>query len=149
MKTILLLVCLLGTLPAVSQSIVGTWKRTGTTITYQSGKTEDVQPMMVKSVPCTARVTYEFTSNGMLKTHVPADCKQLLGPMVKISADTRYAISGNKITVESPDPQLSPTMTQTYAVQGNTLTMTFTYADQPNVPNPNKAKSVVMTYQKL
>ncbi|CCG99215.1 hypothetical protein FAES_1205 [Fibrella aestuarina BUZ 2] len=148
MKTMVLLVGLLGTLPGLSQSLVGTWKRTGTLINYQSGKTDDVQAMMTKSMPCTANITYEFTGNGLLKTKIPADCQQMMSAMAKLYADTRYSTSGNQITVVSPDPKLSPNSTYTYSVTGNTLIMTLTYADQPKMPNPTKAKTMVLTYQR-
>ncbi|MBO0931336.1 lipocalin-like domain-containing protein [Fibrella aquatilis] len=146
------LICLLFSLflitNVLSQSVVGTWKRTAMLLTEANGNTDDSMPDMTKAMPCTARITYTFLADGTMSTNVPDDCGVIKKATDKINKTSRWAVSGNKLKVWVLDKSL-PDSEQVLTFSGNTMTWTFDYAANPQMPNPTKAKRLVINYVRL
>lgn len=132
----------------LAQSPVGTWKRTAMILTEANGKTEDSMPEMTQAMPCTARITYTFVADGTMRTNVPDDCGAIKKATEKINKTSRWAVSGSKIKVWVTDKSI-PDSEQTLTMSGNTMTWTFDYAANPQMPNPTKAKRLVIKYVRL
>jgi hypothetical protein len=130
------------------QSIVGVWKRTSVLVTDKDGKNSEVQTMLEKSMPCMAGIRYEFTTAGMQKTIVPEACKKSLSAMAAMFGDVPYSLSGNKVFIKSPNKKMAPDATYVYQIKGSVMTWSFSYLDNPETPNPTKAKSMTIQYQK-
>lgn len=133
---------------ANGQSIVGVWKRTSVVVIDKDGKSSDVQIMLEKGMPCMAGIRYEFTAAGLQKTIVPEACKKSLSTMAALFGDVPYSLSGNKIYIKSPNKKLAPDATYVYQIKSNVMTWSFSYTDNPETPNPTKAKSMTIQYQK-
>jgi hypothetical protein len=145
--TLWLLLALMAT-TVKGQSIVGVWKRTSVMVTDKDGKNSEVQTMLEKNMPCMAGIRYEFTAAGMQKTIVPEECKKSLSAMAAMFGDAPYSVSGNKIFIKSPNKKMAPDATYVYQIKGNLMTWSFSYTDNPETPNPTKAKSMTIQYQK-
>ncbi len=146
------LICLLFSLflttNMLAQSVVGTWKRTAMLLTEANGKTEDMMPMMTKSMPCTAEITYSFLADGTMRTNVPAACGPIKKVVERANKAARWSVSGNKISIVVPDKS-QPDANHDLTMSGNTMTWTFDYGANPNMPNPTKAKRMVVKYIRI
>ena len=113
-----------------------------------SGKTNDLAQTMQRSMPCTKDITYTFMGNGQLKTTVPDACGKLKRTVESMNVDSRWSISGRTLTITTTMKNFPPA---TYDVnfQGNTMTWLFNFADNPNTPNPTKAKRMTIVYQRV
>jgi Lipocalin-like domain len=132
----------------LAQGIVGTWKRTAMLLTEANGKTEDSMPEMTQAMPCTAQITYTFLANGTMSTNVPDDCVAIKKATEKMNKITRWSVSGNKLKVAVTDKSIADSE-HILTMSGNTMTWTFDYAANPQMPNPTKAKLLVIKYIRL
>lgn len=146
--TVLWLLLVLMATRIEGQSIVGLWKRTSVLVTNKDGKNSEIQAMLEKSMPCMAGIRYEFTAGGVQKTIVPEECKKSLSTMAAMFGDAPYSVSGSKIFIKSPNKELAPDATYVYQIKGKVMTWSFSYADNPQTPNPTQAKSMTIQYQK-
>jgi len=133
---------------AFAQSLIGKWKRTSVIVVNKEGRSTELQAMVEKNLPCSAGIRYEFTSNGMQKTIIPADCQKTMSAMANLFADTPYKLSGNKITIKTVDEKLVPDAVYTYQIKGDAMTWNFDYNQNSSTPNPTKARSMTITYKK-
>jgi len=145
---IYLLFPLFPTTNLLAQSVVGTWRRTAMLLTEANGKTEDMMPMMTKNMPCTAEITYSFMADGTMRTNVPAACGPIKKAVENANKAARWSVSGNKMRIVVPDKSL-PDADHDLTMSGNTMTWTFDYGANPQMPNPTKAKRMVVKYQRL
>ncbi len=136
---------------AFAQSVVGTWKRTSIIIEDAKGESKEMQQMMEKASPCSAKITYSFLASGAQKTNIPADaeCQKILSKIAEFAADVKYQLAGSKITVFSNKKELYPDATYQLNFSGNTMTWLFDYASNPSTPNPTKAKKMKIVYTKI
>lgn len=132
-----------------SQSLVGTWKRVSTVLVDKDNVATDLQKMMAKSIPCSVNITYTFEASGLQKTNIPEDCKKRLASMAAMYADSKYELNGSTLKVFSTKKELFPDAVYKLSFQGNTMTWVHRYDDNPKVPNPTKAKTITIVYQKL
>jgi len=132
----------------LAQSVVGTWRRTTMLLTEANGKTEDMMPMMTKNMPCTAEITYSFMADGTMRTNVPAACGPIKKAVENANKAARWSVSGNKMRIVVPDKSL-PDADHDLTMSGNTMAWTFDYGANPQMPNPTKAKRMVVKYQRL
>ncbi|MBC7893243.1 MAG: lipocalin family protein [Sphingobacteriaceae bacterium] len=131
-----------------AQGVVGTWKRTAMLLTEASGKTTDELPELTKTMPCTAGITYTFLPDGTLRTDVPETCGPMKKTIERMNKMSRWSVSGNKIKTVVVDKSL-PDSECDLRLSGNTMTWTYNYADTPQLPNPGKAKRLVISYVRL
>ncbi|WP_461080867.1 lipocalin-like domain-containing protein [Spirosoma flavus] len=131
-----------------AQSAVGTWKRTTMLLTEADGKTTDMSAQLTKAMPCTADITYTFVADGTFRTDVPESCGAMKKTIEQMNKSGRWSAKGNKIKVVMIDKSL-PDADYDLTVSGNTMTWSFNYADNPQMPNPTKAKRTVITYKRL
>ncbi len=131
------------------QSIVGKWKRTSAILTEADGTVTDMQPMVEEQMPCVASIVYEFTAAGVQKTIIPDNCLTAMKPVAKLYADAQYVLAGNKLTVKAPAMPDFPPSVYLIKIQGDTMTWEFNYAENPNSPNPTKAKHLRVVYKKV
>lgn len=141
---ILLLSLLLAT-DALAQSPVGTWKRTTMLLTEANGKTTDMAPELTKTMPCTKDITYSFVADGTMRVNVPESCGVMKLAIERVNKSGRWTISGGKITIVVLDKNL-PDSDYDLTISGNTMTWSFNYANNPQMPNPTKAKRMVIKY---
>ncbi len=131
-----------------AQNVTGTWKRTAMLLTEANGKTEDSMPEMTQAMPCTAQITYTFLADGTMRTNVPDACGAIKKATEKINKTARWSVSGNKLKVMVLDKSL-PYSEQVLTMSGNTMTWTFDYAANPQMPNPTNAKRLVIKYVRV
>ena len=143
----LLIVCLAQS--SYSQSLVGTWKRVSTVLVGKDNVSNDLQKMMTKSIPCTVNITYTFETSGLQKTNIPEDCKKKLASMAAMYVDTKYELNGSNLKVFSSQKKLFPDAVYKLSFHGNKMTWVHHYSDHPKDPNPTKAKTITIVYQKL
>ncbi len=70
------------------------------------------------------------------------------GMIEKMNAKSRWSQAGNKVTASFTDNSVPPSV-HTVTFVGNTMTWRFNYADNPKMPNPTKAKSMTIVYQRI
>lgn len=150
MKTSLLnfLVMCLSTAPLLAQSVVGTWKRTAMILTEANGKTEDSTPELTKTMPCTAGITYTFLADGTMRTDVPESCGPMKKTIERMNKAGRWSATGSTLRITVPDKSL-PDSDYKLSFSGNTMIWDFDYAANPQMPNPTKAKRIVIKYARL
>ena len=150
MKTLLLAICLLVTLPTIAQSVVGAWKRMGAIVTNKDGSMMDMLAMTEKMMPCTNNITYSFLKSGIQRTTVPDDCQKRLGDMAKqFMGDARYKLKGNQLTIIPAAATKLPVVTYTVTMSGRTMTWVMDADAQAGPPNKGNVKSILMSYQRL
>lgn len=112
------------------------------------GKTTDMIATLTRSMPCTKDITYTFMGDGQLKTTVPDACGKLRKTVEAMNVDSRWAVSGRKVTITTTMKGFPPA---TYDVnfRGTTMTWVFNFDDNPNTPNPTKAKRMTIVYQRM
>lgn len=132
-----------------SQSLVGTWKRVSTVLIDKDNIATDLQKMMAKSIPCSVNITYTFEASGLQKTNIPEDCKKRLASIAAMYADAKYELNGSMLKVFSSKKELFPDAVYKLSFQGNKMTWVHNYSDNPKDPNPTKAKTITIVYQKL
>ncbi|MBK6949553.1 MAG: hypothetical protein IPH16_17055 [Haliscomenobacter sp.] len=96
-----------------------------------------------------ASIVYEFTASGVLKTIIPPDCLTAMKPVAKLYADAQYTLVGNKLTVKTPSIPDFPPSVYLIKFQGDTMIWDFNYADNPDYPNPTKAKHLRVVHKKV
>jgi hypothetical protein len=151
MKMSLLFFLLLTGLSAQAQvpaSVAGTWKRTSTVLVDAQGKSTDVGAMMKKSMPCASDIRYTFRPDGTMEVAVPDACGPLKKQLEATDAGEACRLNGKTLTVTSKNPKF-PTSTYELTTAGKTMTWVHRYADNPQVPNPTKAQSITITYERL
>ncbi|UFH53771.1 lipocalin family protein [Spirosoma sp. KNUC1025] len=151
MKTsfLILLIALVFTYAsAQAQNVVGTWKRTAMLTTETNGKTTDELPELTKTMPCTADITYTFLADGTMRTDVPDACGPMKKTIEKMNKVGRWSATGNRLKIVVPDKSL-PDSDYALSVTGTTMTWTFDYVANPQVPNPGNAKRLVIKYARL
>ena len=131
-----------------ANDVTGTWKRTSMTLVDASGNKTDMNQMLEKTMPCTKDITYSFSTDGQLKTNVPDACGSLKKTIESMNVTGRWSISGRKLTVTTTKKEI-PTATYDVNFQDNTMTWVFNYVDNPNTPNPTKAKQIAIVYQRV
>ena len=131
-----------------AQNVTGTWRRTAMLLTEASGKTEDMMLMMTKNMPCTAEITYSLLADGTMRTNVPDACGTIKKAIENMNKAARWSVSGNKMRIVVPDKSL-PDADHDLTMSGNTMTWSFDYAANPQMPNPTKAKRLVVKYARL
>ncbi|GAB3926314.1 lipocalin family protein [Larkinella terrae] len=142
------LVLCLSTGPLLAQNVVGTWKRTAMLLTEASGKTKDSTPELTRAIPCTPDITYTFLADGTMKVTVPESCGRMKPVVERMNEAGRWSITGSKLWITVPDKSL-PDSGYKLSVSGNTMTWDFDYAANPQMPNPTKAKRLVIKYVRL
>ena len=149
MKTLLLTLCLFVTLPAMAQSVVGTWKRVGAIVTNKDGSMMDMLAMTEKMMPCTSNIRYTFLASGIQQTTIPDDCQKRLGVMAnQFMGNVRYKLTGNQLTIIPAKSTKFPVVTYTVTLSGNTMTWVMDADAQPGTPNKSNVKSILMSYQR-
>ncbi|MFD2573850.1 lipocalin family protein [Spirosoma soli] len=133
---------------AHAQNVVSTWKRTAMLLTKANGKTTDELPELTKNMPCTAGITYTFVADGTLRVDVPESCGAMKKTIERMNKSGRWSVSGRKLRIVVPDKSL-PDSDYDLTVSGNTMTWDFDYATNPQMPNPTKAKRLVIKYSRL
>lgn len=145
---ILLTMLLFSPAPLLAQSVVGTWKRTTMLLTEANGKTEDSTPELTKTMPCTAEITYTFLADGTMRVNVPESCGAMKKTIERMNKSGRWSATGNRLRIVVPDKSL-PDSDYDLSLSGNTMTWDFDYAANPQMPNPTKAKRLVIKYSRL
>ena len=130
-------------IPARSQSIVGSWKRTANILEKSDGSTTDMQKMLTKGRPCMADILYVFEADGRQLTRLPKGCEL---PGMDDIAD--YTISGATITLTSRGNKgpLGAIAAYTLAFKGNTVTLTHVYTANEKATLHSKVAKLIMTY---
>jgi hypothetical protein len=147
-RLLFVLLGLFGVTNSHAQGIVGTWKRTAMLLTEASGKTEDSTPELTRTMPCTAAITYTFLADGTMQVNVPESCGPMKKTIERMNKAGRWSATGRKLRIVVPDKSL-PDSDYDLTVSGNTMTWDFTYAANPQMPNPTKAKRIVIKYTRL
>lgn len=145
---VLLIAACLAASPLRAQGIVGTWKRTAMLMTAATGKTTDELPELVKAMPCTAGITYTFLADGTMRTDVPDACGPVKKTIEQMNKAGRWSVSGGKMKIVVPDKSL-PDSEYNLNFSGNTMTWSFDYAANPQMPNPGNAKRLVIKHTRL
>ncbi|GAB2577718.1 lipocalin family protein [Spirosoma areae] len=131
-----------------ADDVSGTWKRVSMTLVDASGKATDMNQMMARTIPCTKDITYTFTSDGQMKTTVPDACGAMKKRIEANNINGRWVQTGRRVTVTTTLKDIPPA-TYDLAVQGNTMTWVFLYADNPKTPNPTKTQRITIVYQRV
>lgn len=129
-------------------TLTGTWKRTAMSLVESSGKSSDMMALMNKSMPCTKDITYTFLGDGQMKTGVPESCGPMKKTIEDMNASGHWSMSGQKVTVTTTLKGIPPSV-YNVTFDGNTMTWFFSFADNPQAPNPTKAKSITIVYQRI
>lgn len=149
----ILLLSLSLTTNVLAQSPVGTWKRTAMILTEASGKTEDSTPELTKTMPCTADITYTFVADGTMRVDVPETCGPMKKTIERMNKAGRWSTTGSTLRIIVPDKSLPdkslPDSDYKLSFSGNSMTWDFDYAANPQMPNPTKAKRVIIKYVRL
>jgi hypothetical protein len=136
-------------LTGFSQSLVGTWKRISMVLVDKDNVSADLQTKMTKALPCSADVTYTFLASGIQKANIPDDCKKRLASMAAMFAEAKYELNGTALKIFSAKKEISSDAVYQVSFKGSTMTWIYDYLANPKVPNPTKAKKIVIVYQKL
>ena len=146
-KYFLLLFCLLlfSSLVASSQTIVGTWKRTGNILIMDDGSKKDMQKTLLKAMPCQAGIKYFFTAAGKNYTESPKGC----GAGDEMSRAT-YKLSGSNLTL-TPEKDMGMPFNSIYTIEftGDLMTLSHIYTESEKSTLHTKAKKIIITYQKV
>jgi len=135
-----------------AQSIVGRWKRISNVVEKADGSQQDLDQMMKKYSPCITELVYTFVPDGTLLTDLSA-CdadrrKAIESTVVAANKKSRWSQSGSKVTTTMTDNSISASV-HIVRFSGNTMTWQFNFADNPNVPNPTKARTMTIVYQRI
>ena len=135
---------LLSSFAAFSQTIVGTWKRTGNLLVMDDGSKKDMQKTLLKAMPCQANIQYIFTAAGENYTVSPKGC----GAGDEMSR-AKYHLSGNTLTL-TPEKDLGMPFNSIYTVEfsGDRMTLSHVYSESEKTTIHTKAKKIIITYQK-
>ncbi len=150
MKTIslVLLTFLFGAASCAAQSPAGSWKRINSIVVDANGTKSDIHKMMASSIPCTATMVYRFLPDGKMQT-IAEGCPDVVKTTAKAAdAISRWKVSGNKMTVTTTNNELPPAA-WVLSYQGNTMTQSFHFSENPKTPNPMKSKSVIVVFQRV
>jgi len=131
-----------------AESPAGSWKRINSIVVDSNGTKSDQQPSLVKAVPCAANIVYEFQSSGGMRTHADGCPDYIKKASKKSDAVGNWKLKGNKVIVGTTDNALPPAI-YSVSYEGNKMTWAFSYAENPNTPNPFKAKSTIIVYQRV
>lgn len=128
------------------QSVVGVWKRTATTLEYQSGKKEDLQKTMQANLPCLANTKYYFKADGTHSTQSAKGCET-----IDAMSTATWKQTGNRLTMTTKQETKlkTPGTTFTVSFSGNTMTLAHTYTDEENKVSNTKVKQIITVYQRL
>lgn len=140
MKALLLLSIICGFMPAFSQNIVGTWKRTSSILEYVDGKTDDLQKNLSVAFPCSADIKYVFESSGKHFMILPKGCESF----PKIEAN--WTQTGNKFFISQKVEKTTTDTNYELSFSGKTMTMTHTYTPAEGL---NKTKRLVIKYERI
>lgn len=130
----------------VSQSIIGTWKKTASIIINADGTEKDMQKMLTKALPCTAEVKYIFESNGKQYIQAPKNCLPTIATEV-----VNWSIKGDEITLISKATEVITGELTKYTLNFKDGFVDFTHIYTPDEKTKwhNKAKKVVITYKRV
>ena len=130
----------------VSQSIIGTWKRTASVIINADGTQKDMQKMLNKALPCTAEVKYVFESDGKLYTQAPKNCLPSIATEV-----VSWSMKGAEITLTSKASEAITGEPTTYTLNFKDGFVDFThiYTSDERIKWHVKAKKIVVTYKRI
>lgn len=145
-KIILSSIATLILITVYSQSVTGTWKRTATTLEYQSGKKEDLQKTMQANLPCVVNTKYIFKADGTHYSQSTKDCEMI----DQMSAAT-WKQTGNTLIIVTKEEAKLKTAGTTYRISfsGNTMTLTHVYTDAENKISGTKVKQIITVYQRI
>ncbi len=147
MKKILfsLIITVLG-ITCYGQSVVGTWKRTATTLVYLSGKKEDLQKTMQANLPCLVNTKYYFKADGTHITQSTKGCET-----IDAMSTATWKQTGNVLTMTTKQEakQKAPGTAYTVSFNGNTMVLSHEYTDAENKVSSTKVKRIVIVYQRL
>lgn len=145
---LMLLLFFFGAASCSAQSPIGSWKRISSIVVDANGTKSDLHKSMVSTIPCTATIVYRFLPDGKMQT-ITEGCPDVVKTAASAAdAISRYKVSGNKMTVTTTNNELPPA-TSVLSFQGNTMTQTFHFSENPKTPNSTKAKSVIVVFQRV
>jgi|GEM_PF-1651186 len=144
---LLLSVLLAGARPASAQSVTGSWVKTSEILTHADGKTTNGFEKIIKAMPCIANTVYTFYAGGQLKE----DASTCPSPVQKAAAfRATWKQAGEKITLNI-DGCCAPMRHSLFHIRfegDNEMVWTFVYAENPETPNPTKAREMKTTYHR-
>ena len=107
--------------------------------------------MLVKSMPCFAGIIYTFSADGKMSEQAKGCSVALQKQITGQLRGARWKMAGNKLIIDATDAA-SPVKHAEYKVEfigNNEMKWTFTYAENPGVPNITRAKQMQTTYTRL
>lgn len=130
----------------VSQSIIGTWKRTSSVIFNADGSQKDMQKLLNKALPCTAEVKYVFESDGKLYTQAPKNCLPTL-----VTEVVNWSTKDDVIKLISKAGETITGEPTTYILnfKDGFVDFTYIYTSDERTKWHIKAKKVVITYKRI
>lgn len=142
-----MLLCL-GSVSCSAQSPVGSWKRISMIVVDSNGTKTDEHQSLSKEMPCSVNITYDFLSDGKIRTNASGCPEFMQKAAKKTDMTSRWKVSGDKIIVSSTDNSLPP-FVSVVSYKGNTMSHAFHFSENPKVPNPFRAKSTTVVYQRI
>jgi hypothetical protein len=136
----LLIIYLIFSFSAKSQSIEGSWKRTSAILEYNNGKTFDSQKSIMSSLPCTADIQYVFEKSDKHFMILPKGCEAIPND------EATWQIVGDKFSISQKVGKENLSTSYELSFSGNILTMTHVYLATENIPD---VKKIVIQYQRL
>lgn len=137
---------------AKAQSIVGRWKRVSYIITGADGKQQNIDAMLRRTIPCSADYVYVFSADGTLKTDISAcdaaQVKRVESMIEAMNRKSRWKQVGNKVIASTTDGSI-PSSVHSVTFSGNTMTWQFSFANNPETPNPTNAKAMTFLYKRI
>jgi len=130
----------------ISQSIIGTWKRTASIVFNADGTQKDMQKLMTKALPCTEEVKYVFETNGKMYTQTPKNC--LPSQATEI---VNWSIKGDAISLTSEGIKTITGEPTNYALsfKDGFVDFTHVYTADERTKFHVKAKKIVVTYKRI
>lgn len=139
---------LLSNATMAAQSPVGTWKRLSSIVEDASGTKSDLQKQLYKAMPCSKDMTYSFLAGGKMKTTAKT-CPESMQKVTSAGdVGGSWKTSGNRVIITTTTGALPPA-SYVVSYQANTMTWAFNYSENPKTPNPTKAKSLTIIYQRV
>jgi len=84
-----------------AQSVIGSWKKTGETLTKKDGRTVSSFSMIVKEMPCFANIIYTFSANGKINEQ-SADCAaSLMKSVGRGLENSNWKVNGDQLTLQA------------------------------------------------
>ncbi len=146
-KIIFITLFIVSTLGAKAQSPVGSWLRVAMIEEKANGKKVDINTELTNAMPCTKNIVYSFLANGTMAAKVTGCALGIKKSIENATKTARWVKVGNKIKVFMTDNSVPPTL-NTVVYSGNKMSWTCNYSYFPELPNPNKDKSITIVYQK-